>query len=73
MDRYKIVQLLEIVFWKTTIQLMSLSRNLLALVQPVFDSVLTEQTKKVLFRSAALTGSGLTLGFTLGLLRAILK
>jgi hypothetical protein len=73
MDRYKIVQLLEIVFWKTTIQLMSLSRDLLALLQPVIDSALTERTRQVLLRSAALAGSGLTLGFMLGFLRAVLR
>jgi hypothetical protein len=69
----KIIELLEILFWKITIQLMILSRNLLALLQPVLDTVLKEETKKVLLRSAVLASSGLTLGFTLGFLRAILR
>jgi hypothetical protein len=72
-ERYRIGALLEIVFWKATIQMMSWSRKLLVLTQPVIDSVLSPQTKKVLFRSAALAGSGLTLGFMLGFLRAVLR
>jgi hypothetical protein len=72
-ERYRIGALLEIVFWKTTIQLMSWSQNLLFVTQPVIDSVLNPQTKKVLLRSVALAGSGLTLGFMLGFLRAVLR
>jgi hypothetical protein len=72
-ERYRIGALLEIVFWKATIQMMSWSRKLLVLAQPVVDSVLSPQTKKVLLRSAALAGSGLTLGFMLGFLRAVLR
>jgi hypothetical protein len=73
MERYKIINLLEILFWKITIQLMCLSRNLLALLQPVFDSFPNDQTKKGLLLSAILAGSGLTIGFTLGFLRAIFR
>jgi hypothetical protein len=72
-ERYRIGALLEIVFWKATIQMMSWSHKLLVLAQPVFDTVLSPQTKKVLLRSAALAGSGLTLGFMFGFLRAILR
>jgi hypothetical protein len=73
MDQTKIIEFLEIVFWKTTIQLMSLSRNLLVFSQPLIDFATNQHTKKVLLRSATLAGSGLTLGFALGFLRAILR
>jgi hypothetical protein len=72
MKLFKLAEFLEISFWKMLIPLMSISRLLLALIQPVFDYLFNQRSKKVLFHSAVLAGSGLTLGFMLGLIRAIL-
>jgi hypothetical protein len=72
MKVYKLAEFLEIIFWKISIPLMSVSRAILAILQPVFEQLITERSKKVVFRTTLFAGSGLTLGFTLGILKAIL-
>lgn len=72
MKLYKLAELLEIIFWKMLIPLMSISRAVLAILQPVSDQLMNQRSKKVLFHSAVLAGSGLTLGFMLGFLRALI-
>jgi hypothetical protein len=72
MKLYKLAELLEIMFWKVLILLMSISRALMSILQPIIDQLFNHRSKKVLFRSVVLAGSGLTLGFMLGFLRALL-
>lgn len=72
MKLYKLAEFLEIIFWKMLIPLMSISRAVLAILQPVSDQLMNQRSKKVLFHSAVLAGSGLTLGFMLGFLRALI-
>jgi hypothetical protein len=68
----KLAEFLEIYFWKMLILLMSFSRVIIAILQPVLDHVTNHRSKKVLFKSAVLAGSGLSLGFMFGFLRALL-
>lgn len=72
MKLYKLAEPIEIVFWKMLILLMSVSRAVISIFQPAFDQVLNQRSKKVLYRSAVVAGSGLSLGFMLGFLRALL-
>jgi hypothetical protein len=72
MRLYKLVEFLEIMFWKMLIPLMSISRAVMVLLGPVFDELFNQRSKKVLFRSMIVAGSGLTLGFMLGYLRALI-
>ncbi len=72
MKLYKLAEFFEIIFWKMLIPLMSISRAVLAILQPVSDHLMNQRSKKVLFHSAVLAGSGLTLGFMLGFLRALI-
>jgi hypothetical protein len=68
----KLAEYLEISFWKMLIPLMSVSRAVITVLTPLFDQMVNQRSKKVLFKSAVLAGSGLTLGFMLGFLRALL-
>lgn len=68
----KLAVLLEILFWKISIPVMSVSSALLAIVQPVMEQVSLRDSKIIISRLAVIAGSGLTLGFMLGLLRALI-